>query len=157
MLQGINEEYHQTSDINHTLVDNKIVDHSDVVGASPVGATPTTSSFSFLDITPGFNGWGRDNCKMGQETFKCWDLLHLILEVGYCWQCRQLKSFLMKNKDLFIGYSQYHMECWWSGSLQCQGIGCHSIGLVLTEYFNQRNKRVNVSLYHSQFCPNPSK
>ena len=25
---------------------NKIVDHSDVVGASPVGATPTTSSFS---------------------------------------------------------------------------------------------------------------
>ena len=25
---------------------NKIVDHSDVVGASPVGAAPTTSSFS---------------------------------------------------------------------------------------------------------------
>ena len=30
----------------HTLVDNKTVDHSDVVGASPVGAVPTTSSFS---------------------------------------------------------------------------------------------------------------
>ena len=28
------------------LVGNKIVDHSDVVGASPVGAAPTTSSFS---------------------------------------------------------------------------------------------------------------
>ena len=26
-----------------TLVGNKIVDHSDVVGASPVGAAPTTS------------------------------------------------------------------------------------------------------------------
>ena len=39
-------EYRQTSNINRTLVDNKIVDHSDVVGASPVGAAPTISSFS---------------------------------------------------------------------------------------------------------------
>ena len=38
--------YSQASDIRHTLVGNKIVDHSDVVGASPVGAAPTTSSFS---------------------------------------------------------------------------------------------------------------
>ena len=39
--------YSQTSDISHTLVgnSNKIVDHSDVVGASPIGAAPTTSSF----------------------------------------------------------------------------------------------------------------
>ena len=39
--------YPQISDIRHTLslVGNKIVDHSDVVGASPVGAAPTTSSF----------------------------------------------------------------------------------------------------------------
>ena len=28
------------------LVGNNIVDHSDVVGASPVGIAPTTSSFS---------------------------------------------------------------------------------------------------------------
>ena len=34
---------HQTSNINRTLVGNKNVDHSDVVGASPVGAAPTTS------------------------------------------------------------------------------------------------------------------
>ena len=33
-------------DIRRTLVGNDIVDHSDVVGASPVGADPTTSSFS---------------------------------------------------------------------------------------------------------------
>ena len=38
--------YHQTSNISHTLVDNKIVDHLDAVEASPVGAAPTTSSFS---------------------------------------------------------------------------------------------------------------
>ena len=30
---------------SHTLVGNKIVDNSDVVGASPVGAAPITSSF----------------------------------------------------------------------------------------------------------------
>ena len=38
--------YRQVSDIRRTLVGNKIVDYSDVVGASPVGAAPTTSSFS---------------------------------------------------------------------------------------------------------------
>ena len=39
-------EYRKTSNIRRTLVGNKIVNHSDVVGASPVGAAPTTSSFS---------------------------------------------------------------------------------------------------------------
>ena len=38
--------YRQVSHISHTSVGNKFVDHSDVVGASPVGAAPTTSSFS---------------------------------------------------------------------------------------------------------------
>ena len=40
------KEYRQTSNISCTLTGNKIVDHSDVVEASPVGAAPTTSSFS---------------------------------------------------------------------------------------------------------------
>ena len=38
--------YRQTFNIRHTFVGNTVADHSDVVGASPVGATPTTSSFS---------------------------------------------------------------------------------------------------------------
>ena len=38
--------YRQVSNIRHTLAGNEIIDHSDVVGASPVGAAPTTSSFS---------------------------------------------------------------------------------------------------------------
>ena len=38
--------YRKTSNISHTFVGNKIVDNSDVVGASPAGAAPTTSSFS---------------------------------------------------------------------------------------------------------------
>ena len=39
-------KYRKTSNIRRTWVGNKIVDQSDVVGASPVGAAPTTSSFS---------------------------------------------------------------------------------------------------------------
>ena len=35
--------YRKVSDIRRTLAGNKIVDHSDVVGASPVGAAPATS------------------------------------------------------------------------------------------------------------------
>ena len=38
--------YRQTPNINRTLVGNEIVDHSDVVGASPVGCAPTLSPFS---------------------------------------------------------------------------------------------------------------
>ena len=38
--------YRQVSNMSRTLVGNKIVDNEDVVGASPVGAAPTTSSLS---------------------------------------------------------------------------------------------------------------
>ena len=38
--------YRLTAIISHTLTGNKIVDHSDVVGAAPSGAAPATSSFS---------------------------------------------------------------------------------------------------------------
>ena len=38
--------YSHNSNINRTLVANKLFYHSDVDGASPVGAAPTTSSFS---------------------------------------------------------------------------------------------------------------
>ena len=42
---GVYHEYRKTSNIRRTL-GNNTVDHSDVVGASPVGIAPTTSSFS---------------------------------------------------------------------------------------------------------------
>ena len=42
----LSNTYRQVSNVSRTLVGNKIVDHSDVVGASPVGAAPTASSFS---------------------------------------------------------------------------------------------------------------
>ena len=39
-------EYRKTYNISRTLVGNKIVDNSDVVGALPVGAVSATSSLS---------------------------------------------------------------------------------------------------------------
>ena len=40
------KSYRQTSNMSRTFVGYIIVDHSDVVVASPVGAAPTTSSLS---------------------------------------------------------------------------------------------------------------
>ena len=41
-----NSDYRDTYNTTRALEGNKIVDHSDVVGASIVSAVPTTSSFS---------------------------------------------------------------------------------------------------------------
>ena len=46
VISQVHVYYRKTSNISRTLAGNKIVDHSDVVGASPVAAAPTTSSFS---------------------------------------------------------------------------------------------------------------
>ena len=45
-IKSISDSYRKTSNISRTLVGNKIVENSDVDGASPVGAAPTTSEFS---------------------------------------------------------------------------------------------------------------
>ena len=65
--------YLQTSNISHTLVGNKIVHHSNVVGA--ITRRCCSNYIFILDLTPGLNGLGRDNCKARQETFKCWDFV----------------------------------------------------------------------------------
>ena len=46
VLNPSNLKYRQISSVSRTLVTNTIIDHSDVVGASPVGAAPTISLFS---------------------------------------------------------------------------------------------------------------
>ena len=59
--------YRQTSNTSGILVGNKIVDHSDEVGASPDSAAQTTSSFSIQQSTPGFNRLGKDDCKTRRD------------------------------------------------------------------------------------------
>ena len=78
MLQW-NIKYLQTSDIRRTLVCNKLVDHSDVVVASPVGAAPTTSSFSIKRLASMDSA--KTNAGRDKESFKLWDLVPLILEL----------------------------------------------------------------------------
>ena len=73
--------YRQVSNIRRTLVGNEIVVHSDVVGASPVGAAPT--NIFILHLTPGCNILRKDNCKPRRETFEFWDLVRLILEIWW--------------------------------------------------------------------------
>ena len=71
--------YRNASNIRCTWSGINIVDHSDVVGASPVGAVPTTSSFS-----TGFKGFDKNSRKTVRGSFKCWDLVRLKLETwGY--------------------------------------------------------------------------
>ena len=64
--------YRKISNIRRTLVGNKIVDHSDVVGAS--------NYIFILDLTSGFKGFVKDSRKTVRESYKCWDLVRLILE-----------------------------------------------------------------------------
>ena len=45
LLYSAGERYRKTSNISRILVGNEIFDNSDVVGASPIGAAPTTSLF----------------------------------------------------------------------------------------------------------------
>ena len=62
--------YRQTSNISRTWEGSKILDHSDVVGASPVGA----DYIFILDLTPDFDGLGKDNVRRDEnlQNFGIW-------------------------------------------------------------------------------------
>ena len=71
-----NSLYRQISNSNDTVTANTIVDHSDVVGA--------WSTYIFIpDLTPGFNGLGKENCKTRREAIQFWDHVWIILEVHF--------------------------------------------------------------------------
>ena len=58
-------KYRQVSNIRRILAGYKIVDHSDVVGASPVGGAPTTSSFSTEHLAP--LDWQKTTARRGEK------------------------------------------------------------------------------------------
>ena len=62
--------YWQTSNISHTLVGNKLVDHSDVVGAAP---TTYTRGFMVVIwiVTSDMSIFG--GIPVGENEMKCWD------------------------------------------------------------------------------------
>ena len=67
--------YCQVSNIRRTLAGYKIVDHSEV-GASPVGAAPTTSSFSTKHLAP--LDWAKTAARRDEKQL---NLVRLILEI----------------------------------------------------------------------------
>ena len=106
---GLLDWYCQTSDIIWTLVGNKIVDHSDVAGASPAGAAPTTSSFSTWH--PASMDWAKTTARWDEiETFRFWDLMCFILEV---WQ--------------YIG------SLWWAAD---PGASSQGVGITKASFIN---------------------
>ena len=60
-----NMDYHQTSNRKHIFVGNKIVDHTDVAGASPIGTAPTTSSFSTQHLAS--MDWAKTTARRHEE------------------------------------------------------------------------------------------
>ena len=58
---------------------NKIVDHSYWVCSWSITCRRCSNYIFILDLTPGFNGLGKDNCKTKWETFGFCDLVCLIL------------------------------------------------------------------------------
>ena len=68
--------YRQTSNIRRTSLGNKIVDHSDVVGTSPVGAAPTTSSSSTSHLAS--MDWAKTTATLDEKhlNFGIWCVLY---------------------------------------------------------------------------------
>ena len=64
--------YRKTFNISRTLVSNKIVDNSDVVGVSPVGAAPTASSYLSLHLAS--MGWVKASARRDEKhlNFEIW-------------------------------------------------------------------------------------
>ena len=87
-----------------------------------------------LDLTPGFIGLGKDNCKTRRATFKFWDLVRFILKIYgtlflLCWargyKVKSMLNSMLINKNfltwLLIGWC-----------LCCQPIRCQDWKYLLT-------------------------
>ena len=77
ILPASNRNSHQTSNLSRILVCNKLVDHSDVVGALSVGTASSTSSIAHWHLAA--KDWEKTTAR--RETFKFWDLVSLTLKV----------------------------------------------------------------------------
>ena len=95
--------YRKTSNVRCNLVGNKIVDHSDVVRS--IACRRCSNYIFILDLTSGFNGFGKDSHKTVQESLNCWDLVQLILET---WRYVPLLS-LMVDRESVINLGRYQL------------------------------------------------
>ena len=68
-LDKCSSMYRQNSNTMRTLMCNKIADHSNVSGS--IACRRCSNYIFILDLTPSFNGLGKDNRKTRRETFEC--------------------------------------------------------------------------------------
>ena len=82
-----NATYRQTLNINCILVGSNIVDHSDVIEASPVGATPTTSSFSTENLAS--MDWAKTTARRDEKHsslgIRCTNIIGLTVLSFWAW------------------------------------------------------------------------
>ena len=71
--------YRQISDTSRTVVGNKIVGHSNVVGASPIGAAPTVSSCSTWHQAS--IDCAKTTARRDEKTLKLWILARLLSDI----------------------------------------------------------------------------
>ena len=72
--------YRQTSSIWRTWTGNKIVDHS-LICSWTIAYQHCSNYIFILDLTPGFNGLDKGNCKTRRKTCKLWGVVPFILEI----------------------------------------------------------------------------
>ena len=108
-------EYRQISNIRCTLAGNKIVDHSDVVGASsPVGAAPTTSSFST---------WWRELQDATRNTPNLGFVVSYIRDLPVLYPILFCKTMTSCRVSILMFYHQkihmFVLDCWFDGLGLC--------------------------------------
>ena len=101
------QTYRQVSNIRRTLVGNEIVDHSGVVGASPVGAAPTTSSFSTEQLASIY--CAKTTASQVEKHLRLKELVHLILEI--------LRYVRDDGSYEIHMQTEYHMKYMWSSEV----------------------------------------
>ena len=132
--------YCQTSNIRHAL-GNTVVDHSDVVGASPVGAAPTTSSFLTQHLAS--MDWAQTTTRRDEKHLSFGICCDLYQRFDSKQQLAAVNAFPMKYADCFI--------------VLCYVMGTLSVLLDLCNTFNCDFRTDSLALGQSHNCFNKSR
>ena len=96
-------KYRQISNISHTVVANKIVDHTDVVGAS---IAALLQLYLHYRLNTGVFGLHKDTCKPRRETFQFWDRVRLVVDI---W--RYFTTWCLQTSHQKLNYSVFNKLC----------------------------------------------